>query len=58
MTTLSDNGYIILFVLHNPQSALRDTPYGQPASVVLSRQRFQVAMVENFLNGLTIKRRR
>jgi diaminopropionate ammonia-lyase len=46
MTTLFDTTFGTLRVLHNPQSALRDTPYGQPASVVISRQRFQVAMDE------------
>ena len=46
MTTLSENNYGTLRVLHNPQSALKDTPYGQPASAVISRQRFQVAMDE------------
>jgi diaminopropionate ammonia-lyase len=46
MTTLSGNNFGTLRVFHNPKSALRDTPYGQPASAVISRQRFQVAMDE------------
>jgi len=46
MTTPSDIKFGALRVLHNPRSAKREMPYGQPASAVISRQRFQVAMDE------------
>ena len=46
MTTQSVNNFGTFRVFHNPQSASKDTPYGEPASAVISRQRFQVAMDE------------
>ena len=46
MITLPNNNFGALRVLHNPQSALRNTPYGQLASRIISRQCFELAMNE------------
>jgi diaminopropionate ammonia-lyase len=46
MKTLPNKKFGNLRVLHNPQSASRDTPYGKPASRIICRQRFEVAMNE------------
>ena len=45
MTTLSNN-FGNLRVLHNSQSAERGTPYGPPANAIISRKRFELAMIE------------
>jgi diaminopropionate ammonia-lyase len=46
MTTFSDNNFGALRVFHNPHSASKVTPYGQPASATISRERFKIAMNE------------